>query len=527
MTTTTVNIRLLRIPSDMFFLLKRHSDFILTLCLILIGVSIFFPGAMSGDSVDQWRQVNTPDQIGNWFPPTMVYLWILLNKITYGPQGMLIFHFTIYFLSIYIIGKVMISKLFFRFIYILSLGLFPPVFFLTGVIWKDTSLLIGISMSIALLLLFEKTQKNLFLICSLIFFIYGISTRHNGLVCSIPYSCYLIFLIIRHHNYRLHYYYYVPVIIILIFCFSITSTFFCNYKIKDIWKTYNFENSVFLWDLWGMSIEIGENIIPPYVFNEKSQNLGVEVLKKHYSNQSNSIIYLMQFLTIKRFKKDFPNAQFKKDFLKTIVKHPIAYLKIRGRLTLYMLGYQLPIDPFLFTPPKFDKKHYLYSYSRGLEFDNPTLVNATARLANFLFYNTPLWRVWLYIVLGIFQVIFLACFKPDMPNKRGLLLILSVGLIYWLPYPIISPATDFRFSNLTIFCSVLVLPFSAKSLFELLKGNERIQSLLSQVPRQSARPATSHLLRVSSSFVPTEAARASKVAASSASLANHQPSPNS
>ena len=463
----------LRIPLDILFLLKTHSDFILTLCLILMGVAIFYPGAMSGDSVDQWRQVNTPDQIGNWFPPTMVYLWMLLNRITYGPQGMLIFHFTIYYLSIYIFGKVMIHQLHNRLFYIFSIGLFPPIFFLTGVIWKDTSLLIGVSMSIALLLLFEKNNNKLALICSILFFIYGISARHNGLVCAIPYSCYLIFLLKKNYGYRPHYYY--ASILFFVFCFSVTNIFLSNYKIKDVWKTYNFENAVFLWDLWGMSLEIGENIVPLYVFNENSQDLELGTLKKYYFNESNSIIYLMQFLTAKRFKKDFPNAQFKKDFLKAIVKNPLAYLKVRGRLTVFMLGYKLPIDPFLFTLPKFDQNHYLYSYSRGLKFDHPELVDSTARLAKFLFHNTPLWRVWLYIVLGIFQVIFLILFKPNVPEKRGLLLILSIGLIYWLPYPVISPATDFRFSNLTIFCSILVLPFSAKLFFQFLKDIERLK----------------------------------------------------
>jgi len=451
-------------------LLKNNSDFIFALVLALLGVFIFFPGAMSGDSVDQWRQVQTPDQIGNWFPPIMVYLWILINKITYGPQGMLVFHYVFYFFSIYIFGKVFINKLSNRWIYIFFIGMFPPIFFLTGVIWKDVSLLVGIAMSIALLLLFEKTRKKLFLIFSLIFFVYGISVRHNGLICSVPYSCYLVSLLLK-KDIGCRSYYFCLSVFIMIICFFMTSTFLSNYKVKDVWKTYHFENAVFLWDLWGMSIELDENIIPSYVFNEKSQDLGVDTLKNYYNSQSNSIIFLMQFLTKKRFKKDFPNTQFKKDFVKAIIKHPVAYIKVRGRFTLYMLGYRLPIQPFIFRVPRFDKKHYLYRFSKGLEFSNPEVIAVADKAAKYLFYNTPLWRVWIYIVLALLQVIILVFCNRDKRDKKGLLLILSVGLIYWLPYPIISPATDFRFSNLTIFCSVLVLPFSVRCLFHMLRGN--------------------------------------------------------
>ena len=390
----------------MITFLKSNSDFFLALVLALAGIFIFFPGAMSGDSVDQWRQVQTPDQIGNWFPPIMVYLWILINKITYGPQGMLVFQYVFYFLSIYIFGKLFINRLPNRLIYIFFIGLFPPIFFLTGVIWKDVSLLVGISMSIALLLLFERTHKKIFIIFSLIFYVYGISVRHNGLVCSIPYSYYLVSLLLKKDISHRSYYLCISVFV-MVLCFFMTSTLLSNYKVKDVWKTYHFENAVFLWDLWGMSIELNENIIPQYVFNKESRNLGVDTLGKYYNRESNSIIFLMQFLTEKRFKKDFPNAQFKKDFIKAIIKHPVTYMKVRGRLTLYMLGYRLPIQPFIFSPPKFGEKHYLHRFSKGLEFSNPEITGVVGKLARYLFYNTPLWRIWIYIVLALLQVILL------------------------------------------------------------------------------------------------------------------------
>jgi hypothetical protein len=45
------------------------------------------------------------------------------------------------------------------------------------------------------------------------------------------------------------------------------------------------------------------------------------------------------------------------------------------------------------------------------------------------------------------------------------LLIMSVGLIYWIPYIIISPSADFRFSNLTIYCSIVMMPLLLQQVF--------------------------------------------------------------
>lgn len=446
----------------------NNIDLILSISLASLGIYIFYPGAMSGDSIDQWRQVLNPNQIGNWFPPAMVHFWILLNKISHGPQVMLIFHFMLYFFSIYLFGKCFFNTMIKRSIYIIFVGVFPPIFFLTGVIWKDVSMLVGISSSIALLFLFEKSQQKILLLISLLFFMYGISVRYNAIVCALPYSIYLSSIIYSNRN-KYRSYFILPTALMLVLFISQSSSLLNNFRVNKAFKSYNIENAVFFWDLWGMSFEIDKNIVPPYVFNEKSRSLGIDVIKKYYNPHSATILWLPQYLNPNRWTKDFPDRTFKRDFFLAILKYPKAYLKVRSRITLYMLGFGKPIFlPFLFEIQKFPETHYLYNFSKDLSIKNPNALKIASKLAKFIYRHTPLYKVWIYIVLSILQLFMFVIFKNEINNIRQPLLLLSIGLLYWLPYPIFSPSAGFRYSNLTVFCTILVLPLSFKSMYILM-----------------------------------------------------------
>lgn len=463
-------------------LIKQNLDLATAILLMVGGVYIFYPGAMSGDSLDQWRQVLNPDQIGNWFPPAMVYVWILLNKISYGPQGMLIFHYGLYFASIWVFGRVFIEKYSLRPIYVFALGLFPPIFFLTGVIWKDVSMLGSISLSLGLLFIYEEKRQIPWVSLSILFFTYGISVRHNALVCAIPYSLYLSALIIKKqaHYRRIG----IGLLsIILLTGFLFISSFVNNHYVREKNKAYHFENAFLIWDLWGMSLEVNENIIPFYVFSKDFQALGLDTLKKHYTPTSCTVIWLWQYFNPRRWSKRFPDDKFKRDFLNAVLKHPLAYIKVRGKVMLYMMGIEKPIrEPFMFRIQRFPKTHYLYSFSKelrsinkgALSSKNTGLLDISRQIAVFCVNKTPLYLVWVYLGLGITQVVFLLRSRHRNRNSNRCLLVLFIGLIYWLPYPIISTSSDFRFSNLTIFCSVAVLPFCIKQLFSDYKfGREQ------------------------------------------------------
>ena len=270
-------------------ILLKYFDLFLSFALAVGGIYIFYPGAMSGDSVGQWWQVLNPERIGTWYPPSMVYLWIVLDKITHGPQGMLIFHFMIYNLSIYILANLFHEKLINRCCYIVVFCLFPPIFFLNGVIWKDISMLVSIAMSLSLLLKFESNGKIILLILSVCFLLFGAAVRHNAIVCVIPYIVYALWILIKVE--RRKKILLIALLVPVLFFASIKLTHFANHHfVKEGNIAYQMENSAFIWDLWGMSVELEQNIIPRYVFNKQGKKLSIDQLKENYIPYTASVL---------------------------------------------------------------------------------------------------------------------------------------------------------------------------------------------------------------------------------------------
>lgn len=444
----------------------KNSDLFLSIAIALLGIYIFYPGAMSGDSVDQFRQVLHPQDINTWYPPVMVYLWIIFNKITAGPQGMLIFHYIIYNFSVYLIANVFYKKILSKIYYILFVGLFPPLFFLNGVIWKDVSMLVCISMSLALLFKFELNNKKIFLFLSIAFFIYGAAVRYNALVCLIPYIYYIVSLHINHNSSKEKII--VFILTVILFLFGVKVIFVLNNSfIKEKNVSHQIENSAFIWDLWGMSVELNKNIVPEYVFNNEGKKLTIEEMKDLYRPYSCTILWT-PYLNPNRWTKIFPDKTFKKDFIKSVMLYPSAYFKVRKRITAYMLGINNPVlvayDFGIFKPD--DQNHWLYSISKNLEIRHKNAISIAEKTAVFLEKKTPLYSVYMYIILIFIQFALILSFKERMREIfKRYIIVLSIGLIYWVPYVVISPSADFRFSNLTIYCSIIMLPILFTQLF--------------------------------------------------------------
>ncbi|CAK8724173.1 MAG: hypothetical protein CDV28_12236 [Candidatus Electronema aureum] len=456
-----------------------YFDLFLSITIALFGIYIFYPGAMSGDSVNQWYQVTNPEMISSWFPPSMVYLWIVLNKITYGPQGMLIFQYIILNLSIWLLARIFYHRVIHRVIFICFICFFPPIFFITGVIWKDVSVFVSLSMSFALLFKFELNRKKIFLLLSILFFIYTISVRHNSVVCLLPYIIYILSILIKSSISKK-----TILITILTPIFFYGGVKLSNFLIHGIVKKENvvhhMENATFIWDLWGMSVELNKNIIPEYVFSDTGRLLTIEQLKRLYEPYTCSIIYLPHINPYRCTDNadKFPDKIFKKDFIRLILKYPAAYLKVRSRLVLYMLGIKWPVPhvpaivafEFNIYKPS-DKQDVLYEPSKHLEMRHKIAMEKSFYVAYWFLMKTYLYRVWVYIVLIILQLVAAISYKAYLGDSyRRIVLILSIGLIYWFPYIIISTSSDFRFSIPTVYCGIIALPLLIHRIFSYHKN---------------------------------------------------------
>jgi hypothetical protein len=127
-------------------LVERHASFphrgvILTIvCLLGFGLSLIinYPGFMSYDSVEQILEARA-GKYEDYHPPIMAFTWHFTDKAVPGPFGMLIFEtFLIW------AGTFLVAKNWFRNSRSTVIALapcllifYPPVFGISGGIWKD------------------------------------------------------------------------------------------------------------------------------------------------------------------------------------------------------------------------------------------------------------------------------------------------------------------------------------------------------------------------------------------------------
>ncbi len=251
----------------------------------------------------------------------------------------------------------------------------------------------------------------------------------------------------------------------MLFFGGVKLTRYANFGfVKDWQVAHNMENSAFIWDLWVMSVELKKNIIPQYVFHDPATKLTVKELKDYYVPYTASVLWLPLISRVK-WQKSFPDKKFKQDFFRLVFKYPLAYLKVRTRIVLYMLGIKKPIIlPYQFKIYKpWKKDDWLYEASKDLDFRNKKVLHRAEKLAQLLLDKTPLYLLWVYFVLILLQFVGIFLYRNALGKHfRQYLLVLITGTMYWLPFIFISAAADFRYSVFVVYCSVIMLPLLLK-----------------------------------------------------------------
>jgi hypothetical protein len=418
-----------------------------TVTFFVVTVLLFFPGGMSGDSLDQWRQVIDGD-INSWHPPSMVYMWRALRFLGDGPFPMLFFHSFLYWGALYLISISLFKSIPVRIITITFLGFFPPMWLLVGTVWKDTGLLVsflfvvGIAIAVS-----RRVVHKSFLLPAIFLLIYGSSVRHNALVASFPLIMILVMVAFEHLKFR----YTFVVSLLLLVVLGIGINQFNKHMVDH--RTYNVSNSIFFWDLWGMSIDVNKNLMPNYLFhrNEKEHRslvISVEELKEYYDPHCNTVIWpTTTGLRGDRYTRNFPDKQFKKDFIAAVMEYPHSYITVRKRAVTCLLGLTCDNSSsgLYLNIARFPKNHYLYRYSRSFKIGSFVIYpRMYFDLTRTYFYKTWVYLVGCILVFGISLYLYIK--KRENLYAFSCLCSLS-GLFYWAPYIIVATCSDFRYNT--------------------------------------------------------------------------------
>ncbi|MDD5630267.1 MAG: hypothetical protein PHU21_14465, partial [Elusimicrobia bacterium] len=138
---------------------------------------------MTADSITQLAQAES-GVYGDWHPAMMSWVWHWLNKVYFGPAGMLILHNLCFFGGLACLARACRLGALGRAALVVLFSAVPSVFTQLGVVWKDVGLSTSYFLGASWLLLASRRGRPLW--PALVPLFYGTAVRHNSLPALLP-----------------------------------------------------------------------------------------------------------------------------------------------------------------------------------------------------------------------------------------------------------------------------------------------------------------------------------------------------
>ncbi len=152
-------------------------------CAFVVWVNA--PGLLSPDSVWQLHQAML-HQYSDQHPPVMAWVWSGLLAVVPGPTGMLILQNVLFWGADALIWAAL-GPAQLAWVGVLASGLFPPIFALLGIVWKDVQMASALLLAIALLIVQSRRRLAPWaLVLALTLLVYAAAVRSNGLLAVAP-----------------------------------------------------------------------------------------------------------------------------------------------------------------------------------------------------------------------------------------------------------------------------------------------------------------------------------------------------
>lgn len=424
---------------------------------LVITLYIFYPGYLSNDSVDQLTQ-GRENNYNDWHPPLMSWLWGRIDQVVPGPFGMLVFHNLLFWggLELFINSAAPNWSRYLKFVLVLLVGFYPPIFMLLSTIWKDVGMTAAFLFGTALLSYAQERKSGLALFAALIAIWYGLSIRINGIIAAIPLIFFAAvifhdlgyFATWKHPNKTLQ---------ILISGIVLTGMMFFTTKVIEkgfikVSPTYPIQQ-VLIHDLVGISLRTQEVFLPDYLLLPEPPTL--RELRRIYTPGTVNHLFFgddgglrLQFTNSRSLISNLVST-----WENVVLDHPKAYLFHRSRIFYrqYWLEGSRVCHPYQDgTTPN----------ALGIQSSQTALTrNLFARMDSIQ--TTFLYRGWIYLLITFLLVLYgygYALFnRMKFPLSTMILALSTSGLLFGVAYFFISPACDFRFNFWVMISAILSL----------------------------------------------------------------------
>lgn len=405
---------------------------------------IFFPGFMSFDSLQQYRQAVGQLPLADAHPTAMTLLWRSLMWIYPNPGTLLIFHQLIYWSAVAIFAIAVARRLWARLLIVVILGLWPPIFINSLHLWKDVGMLACYMLAVAALVADKRFPHIGWIVTAALALVYGTAVRHNAILALIPLTVLLASRVtwrsdqFRKRQWRAH----VSIIAVMV------ATWFGANAITNMHANHvGGLGTILVWDMVAVSIAEGRDLIPAYM--PKAEGEIMPQLEQTFSPNANYHSYSV----VSPYP---PNGTIPllTDWLRLVVDHPIPYFLHRSQLFATILGLREQVYyPF---HPGIDENEFGAKLLNFQDVSRRDLILTLESIATW-----PIYRFFPYFIilaaLSVWLVVKYFRRKVLISSERDALLVAISGLAICIPLFVLAPAADYRFILWPITSSMLAL----------------------------------------------------------------------
>lgn len=152
---------------------------------LAVTLAAFYPGLLSHDSVMQLGE-GRRGQYQIWHPPLMAWLLGRFDAVLPGTGGFCLLNGLLLWSAIAALALACFAGRWSPAIATLALGLSPPVFALSGLIWKDTGMGAALLLAASVLIHAERKRRPELLIAVVPLVAYATALRHNAMIAAFP-----------------------------------------------------------------------------------------------------------------------------------------------------------------------------------------------------------------------------------------------------------------------------------------------------------------------------------------------------
>ena len=401
-----------------------------------------YPGFTSYDSIEQLAQARGLAPYSDWHPPILPLTWKLLELVVRGPLLMVLLQSALLLAGTYVLcARVMSTR--YAIIATLAIFLWPPVFTLMAVVWKD-ALMAGVLVASFAALTSKHRRVQLAALAGLL---YATLLRHNAIFAVTP----LLVVIAPWPAQRGAWFRRGCALAIAVALF--VSAQVINRTLADE-RTYPFTNSVAMLDIAGM-LRYGDTRSDaellrmldgvPLVERDNVQYRGLLA----FNPEGWFDVVVGPKRLIHRPVTQEQRVAVLAAWRRLLVADPIAYLKARARIYREVLGLRKH-DHYHWQIMNAASEDVALLGGYGVHIARPAWqIELSYWLADVS--ASSLWfRAWPYLAIALALCIALR-------RNRIVLGVVASGLCYEAALFFVAPSVDFRYSTWLVICALLGL----------------------------------------------------------------------